>query len=93
MNKVIMTILIIAAILFIVKKSRTKSRIDMIDFLNAKVSNADGKWTQMSTDELGKVYKVMSLVTQSIRPTEQAYIEAMDVLKKYGVTTNSLVTV
>lgn len=93
MKNIVYILLVFAVILFVIKRGREKSRIEMIDYLNANVSNVSGKWTQMSNDELASVYKVMALVKQSIRPTEQAYINAMDVLKKYGIANNSLVNV
>lgn len=93
MNKIAYILIGIAVILFFIKRGRAKTRIEMIDYLNINVSNADGKWTQMSNDELASVYKVMALIKQSIKPTEQAYIDAMDVLKKYDVTNTSLVNV
>lgn len=93
MKNIVYILIALAIILFVIKRGRQTSRIDMIDFLNANVSNVDGKWTQMSNDELASVYKVMALIKQSIKPTEQAYITAMDTLKKYNIANNSLVNI
>lgn len=94
MNKNIFILLIIIAIgVYLWKKSRDRSRIDMIDFLNANVSNAGGKWVAMDNDELGSVYKVFALVKQGVRPNETDYNNAMNTIKKYDITYDSIVNV
>lgn len=94
MNKNILILLVIIAIgIYLWKKSRDKSRVEMIDFLNVNVSNVDGKWTNMSNDELASVYKTFALIKTGIRPKIEDYTQAMDTLKKYGIENGSLVKV
>jgi|GEM_PF-5286607 len=85
MKPYIITIALLIVLAVILLRKKEVSRIEMIDYLNSEVGNSNGKWVGMQDDELRQVYKAFKLIKQSVRPSQEDYIKATDILKKYNI--------
>lgn len=68
--------------IYLYKKHR---RIEKIDFLNLNAS-ANGKWTQLTPEELDHVYKTIALSKKGFNPSDQEQLELIQILKKYNIS-------
>lgn len=84
MNRTLIITLVAVVVLFFLLRKKEMTRIEKIDWLNANVANNDGVWTKLTDDELKTVYKPFALVKQNVKPDEGEYLQALEVLRKYG---------
>lgn len=92
MNKNFILLILIAFVAWYVIKRKSISRAEMIDFLNNKVGlpYKTATWTMLTDEELRIMYKPFALVVKNIQPTEEMYLDANNVLKKYGMSFEQL---
>lgn len=88
MRTLVIVGIVAIVVIFLINK---KNRIDKIDFLNSNVGPT-GKWTQMSTDELNTCFTVWALIAKELKPSDEDYLQMMQIFKKYGITEKDLST-
>lgn len=83
--KQFLTIVLVLLVVWFLWKNKPLTRVELIDWLNINLGNANGQWVNMTKEELQTVYKTYYLVKRNVVPSTEDYLKANEVLKKYNI--------